>query len=143
MSSFLIVLDLVLLVIILVMVGIWAWNKIQAKSIGGELTNEEFKEGMRKAQIIDLREKEPFKRKHIDGARNLPYTMLKYQYTELRSDLPVYLYSDSKTITLRAARFLKKKGFVSIHWLKDGFEDWNCKTNKKKKGMKRRRIRRG
>ena len=32
----------------------------------------------------DLREKEPFKRKHIDGARNLPYTMLKYQYTELR-----------------------------------------------------------
>ena len=45
MSSFLIVLDLVLLVIILVMVGIWAWNKIQAKSIGGELTNEEFKEG--------------------------------------------------------------------------------------------------
>ena len=110
MSSFLIVLDLVLLVIILVMVGIWAWNKIQAKSIGGELTNEEFKEGMRKAQIIDLREKEPFKRKHIDGARNLPYTMLKYQYTELRSDLPVYLYSDSKTITLRAARFLKKTG---------------------------------
>ena len=51
MSSFLIVLDLVLLVIILVMVGIWAWNKIQAKSIGGELTNEEFKEGMRKAQL--------------------------------------------------------------------------------------------
>ncbi len=93
------------------MVGIWAWNKIQAKSIGGELTNEEFKEGMRKAQIIDLREKEPFKRKHIDGARNLPYTMLKYQYTELRSDLPVYLYSDSKTITLRAARFFKEKGF--------------------------------
>ena len=73
------------------------------------MTNEEFKEGMRKAQIIDLREKEPFKRKHIDGARSLPYTMLKYQYNELRSDLPVYLYSDSNTITLRAARFLKKK----------------------------------
>ena len=116
MSSFLIVLDLVLLVIILVMVGIWAWNKIQAKSIGGELTNEEFKEGMRKAQIIDLREKEPFKRKHIDGARNLPF----------------YLYSDSKTITLRAARFLKKKGFVSIHWLKDGFEAWDGRTKKSK-----------
>ena len=132
MSSFLFFLDLVLLVIILVMVGIWAWNKIQAKSIGGELTNEEFKEGMRKAQIIDLREKEPFKRKHIDGARNLPYTMLKYQYTELRSDLPVYLYSDSKTITLRAARFLKKKGFVSIHWLKDGFEAWDGRTKKSK-----------
>ena len=132
MSSFLIILDLVLLAIILVFVGIWGWNKVQAKSIGGEFTNEEFKAGMRKAQIIDLREKEPFKRKHIDGARNLPYTMLKYQYNELRSDLPVYLYSDSNTITLRAARFLKKKGFVSIHWLKGGFETWDGRTNKSK-----------
>ena len=61
MSSFLIVLDTVLLVILLAIGGVWAWNKIQARSLGGELTNEEFKEGMRKAQIIDLREKEPFK----------------------------------------------------------------------------------
>ena len=52
MSSFLIVLDIVLLVILLGIGGIWAWNKIQAKSIGGEMTNKEFKEGMRKAQII-------------------------------------------------------------------------------------------
>ncbi|MCT3421626.1 rhodanese-like domain-containing protein [Lactobacillus helveticus] len=132
MLSFLIILDLVLLAIILAFVGIWGWNKFQAKSMGGELTNEGFKAGMRKAQIIDLREKEPFKRKHIDGARNLPYTMLKYQYNELRSDLPVYLYSDSNTITLRAARFLKKKGFVSIHWLKGGFETWDVRTKKSK-----------
>ncbi len=132
MSSFLIVLDIILLIIVLIIIGIWGWNKIQAKSLGGELTNEEFKKSMRKAQIIDLREKEPFKRKHIEGARNLPYTMLKYQYGELRSDLPVYLYSDSNTITLRAARFLKKKGFVSIHWLKGGFEAWDGRTKKSK-----------
>ena len=48
MSSFLIVLDTVLLVILLVFGGVWAWNKIQAKSLGGELTNEEFKEGSMK-----------------------------------------------------------------------------------------------
>ena len=64
MSNFLIVLDIILLIIVLIIIGIWGWNKIQAKSLGGELTNEEFKKGMRKAQIIDLREKEPFKRKH-------------------------------------------------------------------------------
>ncbi|TSO26568.1 rhodanese-like domain-containing protein [Lactobacillus sp. LL6] len=130
--TFLYILDAVLLVIILAIAGVWAWNKIQAKSIGGELTNEEFKEGMRKAQIVDLREKAPFKRKHIDGARNLPYTMIKYNYTELRPDLPVYLYSDSLTVTLRAARFLKKKGFTSIHWLKDGFENWKGRTKASK-----------
>lgn len=132
MSQFLIILDIILLIIILAFVSVWAWNKIQARMIGGQLNNDEFKAGMRKAQIIDLREKEPFKRKHIDGARNLPYTMLKYQYTELRSDLPVYLYSDSDSITLRAARFLKKKDFSSIHWLKGGFEQWDGRTKASK-----------
>ena len=87
---------------------------------------------MRKAQIVDLREKEPFKRKHIDGARNLPYTMLKYQFNELRPDLPVYLYSDSLTVTLRAARLLKKNGFSSIHYLKNGFEQWDGRTKASK-----------
>lgn len=126
--SFLYVLDAILIIVILAILGVWGWNKIQAKRLGGQLTNEEFKQGMRKAQIVDLREKAPFKRKHIDGARNLPYTMIKYNFSELRSDLPVYLYSDSLTVTLRAARFLKKKGFTSIHWLKDGFENWDGRT---------------
>lgn len=129
---FIVILDIVLLAIILGFVAVWAWNKIQAKRIGGELTNEQFKEGMHKAQIIDLREKEPFKRKHIDGARNLPYPMLKYQYNELRPDLPVYLYSDSLTLTLRAARFLKRKHFTSIHYLKDGFDSWKGRTKASK-----------
>lgn len=132
MSQFLIILDTVLIIIIIGIGGVWLFNKIQAKRLGGALTNEEFKDGMRKAQIVDLREKQPFKRKHIDGARNLPYTMLKYNYTELRSDLPVYLYSDSVTVTLRAARFLNKKGFKSIHWLDGGFENWKGRTKASK-----------
>lgn len=132
MSNFFIILDIVLLVIILAMGANWLFNRIWAKRLGGELDNDSFKEGMRKAQIIDLREKEPFKRKHIDGARSLPYTMLRYQYGELRPDLPVYLYSDSLSITLRAARFLKKKKFTSIYWLKTGFDQWDGRTKKSK-----------
>lgn len=132
MNTFLIIVDAILLAIILAFTAVWGWNKIQAKSIGGELSNDDFKAGMRKAQIIDLREKEAFKRKHIDGARNLPYSMLKYQFGEMRSDLPVYLYSDSQTITLRAARVLKKKGFTNIKWLKDGFDRWDGRTKASK-----------
>ncbi|WEV70395.1 rhodanese-like domain-containing protein [Lactobacillus sp. ESL0785] len=133
MSTFLIILDTVLVVVILAFVAVWLWNKIQTKRLGnGDLTNEEFNQGMRKAQIVDLREKAPFKRKHIDGARNVPYTTLKYQYNELRADLPVYLYSDSLTVTLRAARFLQKKKFTSIKWLKNGFDEWNGRTKTSK-----------
>lgn len=132
MNNFFIILDLVLLAIIIAMVAYWAWNKIQAKRVGGALTNETFKQGMRKAQIIDLREKDPFKRKHIDGARNIPYTMFKYQYNEIRPDLPVYLYSDAQSITLRAAKLLKKKGYKSVYWLKTGFEQWDGRTKASK-----------
>ena len=108
MTNFLIVLDVILGVILLGFLGFWAYNRIQAKRLGGELTNEEFKAGMRKSQIIDVREANEFKHEHIDGARNIPYTMFKYQYTELRPDLPVYLYSDSLTMTMRCASILRK-----------------------------------
>ena len=49
MTNFLIVLDVILGVILLGFLGFWAYNRIQAKRLGGELTNEEFKAGMRKA----------------------------------------------------------------------------------------------
>ncbi|MDD6720196.1 rhodanese-like domain-containing protein [Lactobacillus sp. 23-2] len=125
MSTFLIVLDIILAAILLVFLGFWAYNRIQAKRFGGELTNDEFKSGMHKAQIIDVREADEFKRSHIDGARNIPYTMFKYQYSELRPDLPVYLYSDSLTMTLRCVGVLRKHGFSKVSYLKDGFAEWN------------------
>lgn len=91
----------------------WLWTWIQSKRVGGALTNEEFEKGKRKAQIIDVREKAPFK-EHILGARNIPYTMFKYQYQEIRPDLPVYLYSDSSALTVRAARFYRKRAIKGI-----------------------------
>ena len=64
MSNFLIVLDIILLIIVLIIIGIWGWNKIQAKSLGGEGIKEELKRGRGRAQIMDMREKERFRRKN-------------------------------------------------------------------------------
>ncbi|APT15033.1 rhodanese-like domain-containing protein [Lactobacillus jensenii] len=132
MNTFLLVIDAILLIIILSFLFSWLWNKYQAKRVGGALSNEEFRAGMRKAQIIDVRESAPFKRKHIDGARNIPMTMFKYQHGEIRKDLPVYLYSDASSITLRAARILQKDGYKKIFWLKDGLENWDGRTKASK-----------
>jgi rhodanese domain protein len=131
-NTFLLVIDAILLIIILSFLFSWLWNKYQAKRVGGALSNEEFRAGMRKAQIIDVRESAPFKRKHIDGARNIPMTMFKYQHGEIRKDLPVYLYSDASSITLRAARILQKDGYKKIFWLKDGLENWDGRTKASK-----------
>lgn len=123
----------IILIIIILSFGInWLWLKIQEKRVGGKLTQKQFEEGKRKAQIIDVREKNAFKKKHILGARNVPMTMFKYQYQEIRPDLPVYVYSDSEVLTLRAARFLKKHGYQDVHWLEDDFDQWKGQTKTSK-----------
>lgn len=132
MTNFLLILDVILAVILVVFIGFWAYNRIQSKRLGGALNNEEFREGSHKAQVIDVREAEEFKKKHIDGARNIPYTMFKYQYSELRPDLPVYLYSDSLSMTLRTASILHKHGFEKVYYLKDGFSQWDGRTKASK-----------
>lgn len=132
MNSVFTIINVILIVIILGFGLNWLWLKIQEKRVGGKLTQKQFEEGKRKAQIIDVREKGPFKKEHILGARNIPYTMFKYQYQEIRPDLPVYLYSDSNALTVRAARFLQKKGYEKVYWLKDGFEKWDGQTKASK-----------
>ncbi|MBP2056885.1 rhodanese-related sulfurtransferase [Lactobacillus colini] len=126
------IINLILIIIILAIAGSWLWIKIEEKRVGGAITNEEFEKGKHKAQIIDVREKNPFKRKHILGARNIPMTMFKYQYSEIRPDLPVYIYSDTPSVSLRAVKILKKNGYQKVYWLKDGFDGWKGQTKTSK-----------
>lgn len=108
------------------------WRKSQLKSIGGEIEPDEFEATMRKAQIIDLREKKDFDAGHILGARNMPYSVIKERMGELREDLPVYLYDAAGELSVRAAGRLKKAGFQKVNWLKKGYQNWSGKTKKKK-----------
>src|SRR5690625_89136 len=50
------------------------------------LTEEQFREGYRKAQLIDVREPQEFERGHILGARNIPVTQMKQRLVEMRKD---------------------------------------------------------
>ncbi|MFD1484320.1 rhodanese-like domain-containing protein [Lacticaseibacillus baoqingensis] len=112
---------------------LWVWyRKSQLKAIGGEIEPDEFEATMRKAQIIDLREKKDFDAGHILGARNMPYSVLKERMTELRPDLPVYLYDAAGELSVRAAGRLKKAGFTKVNFLKKGYQNWSGKTKKKK-----------
>ncbi len=73
------------------------------------LTEEEFKAGYRKAQLIDVREPKEFDGGHILGARNIPLTQLRYRLAEIRKDKPVYMYDQNGTRTVRTAQCLHKK----------------------------------
>ncbi|EGG58741.1 rhodanese-like protein [Enterococcus faecalis TX1467] len=129
--SILWVINGILLVIVLAMVFNELYLKIMVKRSAKMLTEEEFKETMRKAQVIDVREKDTFDAAHILGARSMPYSMLKTTIGSLRKDQPVYLYDQKKALSIRAANLLRKNGYTDIYILKGGYDGWTGKVKKR------------
>ena len=106
-------------------------NMFRLKNAVTNLTQEEFIQGYRKAQLIDVREPKEFEAGHILGARNVPSTQLRQRYKEIRPDLPVYLYCQNSGRSARAALFLKKKGYNKVYQLQGGFKTWTGKVKTK------------
>ena len=129
--SILWVINGILLVIVLAMVFNELYLKIMVKRSAKMLTEEEFKETMRKAQVIDVREIDTFDAGHILGARSMPYSMLKTTIGSLRKDQPVYLYDQKKALSIRAANLLRKNGYTDIYILKGGYDGWTGKVKKR------------
>lgn len=129
--SILWVINGILLVIVLAMVFNELYLKIMVKRSAKMLTEEEFKETMRKVQVIDVREKDTFDAGHILGARSMPYSMLKTTIGSLRKDQPVYLYDQKKALSIRAANLLRKNGYTDIYILKGGYDGWTGKVKKR------------
>lgn len=121
----------VLLTILLAMGINELYLRIMAKRSAKTLTEEEFKEGMRKAQVIDVREKDSFDAGHILGARSMPYTTIKTTLNSIRKDQPVYIYDQKKSLSIRTANQLRKNGYKDLYILKGGYEGWTGKTKKK------------
>lgn len=95
------------------------------------LTEEEFRAGYRKAQLIDVREPGEYAGGHILGARNIPLTQLRMRMKELRPDQPIYLYCQNGLRSGRAAQMLYRKGYRDLYQLKGGFKQWTGKIKKK------------
>ncbi|KMY31522.1 rhodanese-like domain-containing protein [Lysinibacillus xylanilyticus] len=119
-------------VILVVVIAYIAINALRLKKAVTNLTQEQFIEGYRKAQLIDVREQKEFDAGHILGARNVPSTTLRQRYKEIRPDLPVYLYCQNTGRSSRAAMFLKKRGYNQIYQLQGGFRTWTGKIKSKK-----------
>ncbi len=119
--------------IIFVVLGIIVYSTVMyfyQKRLIKTLTEEEFRAGYRKAQLIDLRDQEDFKNGHILGARNIPFAQLKMRSKEIRKDQAVYLYDQMGVRPGQAARILRKQGVTELYQLKGGFKLWSGKVKK-------------
>lgn len=124
-------LNVVLLTIILAIFLNWSYYQIMGRRSAKIIKEDEFKAGMKKGQLIDVREKNEFDAGHILGARNIPFTVLTNSLNAFRKDQPIYLYDTRKTLSIRAANKLRKAGYKDIYILKEGYEGWSGKTKKK------------
>lgn len=115
-----------ILVVLLVYAGISAYR---LKKTVTNLTQEQFIEGYRKAQLIDVREPKEFDGGHILGARNIPSSQLRQRHKEIRPDKPVYLYCQNGARSGRAAMFLKKKGIRNLTSYKAALRAGPAKSN--------------
>jgi rhodanese-related sulfurtransferase len=123
---------LIFLIVLTVAVILYSvFMYFRQKKILNTLTEEEFKAGYRKAQLIDVREPNEFAGGHILGARNIPLTQLKARLKEIRPDKPVYLYCQSGSRSGRAAQLLYKKGYKDLNHLQGGFKKWGGKVKAK------------
>lgn len=119
---------LIVLVLIIIYMAInYSLNKRAVK----ELDQNEFHKGLRKAQVIDLREKDDFDYGHIIGARNIPMSVFRTRYQGLRKDQPIYFCDANGVASFRAARMMKKKGYTELFMLKGGYKKWTGKVKSK------------
>lgn len=126
------ILHMELFIITIVAIAIYfIGTKLYQKRYLKTLTEEEFKAGYRKAQLIDVREPNEFEAGHILGARNIPLSQIHARKAEIRKDMPIYLYCQSGMRSARAAGIVKKLGCTDINHLKGGFKNWTGKVKKK------------
>ena len=121
-----------LLIIIVAVIIYSVFTFFYQKRIVKTVTEEDFRAGYRKAQLIDVREANEFEGGHILGARNIPMSQMKMRMKEIRSDMPVYLYCQSGMRSARAAQFLHRKGYRDLTQLQGGFKKWSGKVKTKK-----------
>ncbi|MGG1679847.1 rhodanese-like domain-containing protein [Neobacillus sp. NRS-1170] len=121
-----------LLIVIAAVIIYTVFTYFYQKRIVKTITEEDFRAGYRKAQLIDVREPNEFEGGHILGARNIPMSQMRMRMKEIRSDMPVYLYCQSGMRSARAAQFLHRKGYKDLTQLQGGFKKWSGKVKAKK-----------
>lgn len=113
-----------IVIILLIVSAYLIFQHFRSRAYLTKLSQDEFRKGYRRAQLIDVREPQEYERGHILGARNIPMTQLKTRLIELRKDKPVYLYCQGISRSNRAANILRKNGYENLNVLDGGFRKW-------------------
>jgi rhodanese-related sulfurtransferase len=91
-----------------------------------EVGVEELEARPPEASLLDVREPEEYAHGHVPGAVNLPQADLATRLAEVPRDRLVYLICQGGFRSLRAAQFLRQRGFEDVVSVKGGTEAWRA-----------------
>lgn len=88
--------------------GVAAWRKSAPKPL-----------------VLDIRPTEDFKRQHIEGAVNIPFSLLHLRYPEIPWEKSLLIVDEDGGQSFLAASYLSRKGFGGVVRLGGGMAEWN------------------
>jgi rhodanese-related sulfurtransferase len=123
---FLAVIDWVLPIVLGLLIGILlSTRKKHDFSQLHVMKAEEFAQGMRKGQLIDIRSDAAYQHIRINGSRHFERRSVLGNLSKFRKDQPVYLYDETLSTQVKnVAKSMIRKGFKPIYILDGGFEKW-------------------
>lgn len=82
--------------------------------------------------ILDVRNEVDYKRKHIDGAINIPYRQIEKDEVELDKGKTYVIYCEHGGVSIMAAKKLLRKGYQVINTIGGyvTYERYKLKWNK-------------
>ena len=84
---------------------------------------QDFKDNMRKGQLIDIRPQEQYDQDKIKGARHFTPKMLTSKYNKLRKDQSIYLYCSNGKKSKKIAKKLASQNYTDIYVLDGGYDN--------------------
>ena len=93
------------------------------KAIIHIVNEEDFKNNMRKGQLVDIRKKEEFENTKIKGARNFTKKSVLSKYSKIRKDQAVFIYCNNGKQSLSLAKKMSKESYKAIYVLDGGIEN--------------------
>lgn len=106
------------IILVIAIIAYMIVQQILNKRAVKELDQNEFHNGIRKAQVIDVREKVDYDYGHINGSRNIPMTMFRQRFQGLRKDQPVYLCDANGIASYRSNSYFEKEWIYRYLYVK-------------------------
>ncbi len=115
--------------VFIALLGMLVWSLIAGITAGiKQLNVTEFTRKINhdKAVVLDVREAEAYAKGHILNARHIPAGSMEERFAELKvqRDVPILVYCQTGSTSLRAAKVLEKKEFTQVYSLKGGLQAW-------------------